>query len=56
MARWEWIAAAAKRIDIQTAATHIAGVDIQLGRLAALHNIAVYLLHALLMKILMLTK
>ena len=52
----EWVAAAAKGIDIQTPATHIAGIDIQLRRLAALHNIAVYLLHTLLVKILMLAK
>ena len=56
MTWWEWVATAAKWIDIQTAATHIAGIDIQLRWLAALHNISVYFLHTLLVKILMLTK
>ena len=56
MTRREWVSATAKRIDIQTAATHIAGIDIELRRLATLHNIAVYLLHTLLMEVLMLTK
>ena len=56
MAWREWVAAAAKWIDIQTATTHIASIDIQLRWLAALHNISVYFLYTLLVKILMLTK
>ena len=56
MAWWERVAAAAKRINIQTAATHIAGIDIELRWLATLHNISVYFLYTLLVKILMLTK
>jgi hypothetical protein len=56
MTWWEWVTAAAKRIDIQTTATHIAGVDIELRWLATLHNVGVNFLHTLLVKILMLTK
>jgi hypothetical protein len=56
MTWWGWVTTAAKRIDIQTAAAHIAGIDIELRWLAALHNISVDFLHTLLVKILMLTK